>query len=184
LKACTGGANREPGIGENQPGALPQHQISLMDILHSLGQLFLESVPTIILVLLFYFFLRWAFFTPIQKAMAEREARIEGARKEAAAVQEAAKQEMDTYHEALRKARGEVYAEQEAARQEALENRAKLLRAMRARAQEDVAKAKKRINAELEAARAQIEREAPALAREIVRIILERPASARGGAAQ
>ena len=155
-----------------------------MEILHSLGQLFLGAVPTIIIVLLFYFFLRWAFFTPIQKAMAEREARMEGARTEAAAVEAAAKQEMDTYHEALRKARGEIYAEQEAARQVALENRAKLLKTMRTRAQEDVAAAKKRIAAELETARGQVERDAPLLAGEIVRTILEKPSSPRGGMAR
>jgi len=155
-----------------------------MEILHSLGQLFLGAVPTIIIVLLFYFFLRWAFFTPIQKAMAEREARMEGARAEAAAVEAAAKHEMDTYHEALRKARGEIYAEQEAARQVALENRAKLLKTMRTRAQEDVAAAKKRIAAELETARGQVERDAPLLAGEIVRTILEKPSSPRGGMAR
>jgi len=154
-----------------------------MEILHSLGQLLLEAVPTIVIVLLFYFFLRWAFFTPIQKAMAERDARIEGARKEAAEVEAAAKSEMDTYHEALRKARAEIYAEQEAARQVALENRSKLLKTMRARAQEEVAAEKKRIAAEFEAARAQVEREAPALAGEIVRMILEKPSPLRGGAA-
>jgi len=155
-----------------------------MEILHSLGQLFLGAVPTIIIVLLFYFFLRWAFFTPIQKAMAEREARMEGARAEAAAVEAAAKHEMDTYHEALRKARGEIYAEQEAARQVALENRAKLLKTMRTRAQEDVAAAKKRIAAELETARGQVERDAPLLAGEIVRTILEKPSLPRGGMAR
>ena len=43
-----------------------------MEILHQLGELFLEAVPTVVIVFLFYFFLRWAFFAPIQKAMAER----------------------------------------------------------------------------------------------------------------
>jgi F0F1-type ATP synthase membrane subunit b/b' len=118
-----------------------------MEIAHQLGKLFLGAVPTVIVVLLFYFFLRWAFFGPIQKAMAERNARIEGARAEAAAAEAGAKQEMDSYHDALRKARGEIYAEQEQARQEANDNRAKLLKAMRARAQEDVNAAKKRIAA-------------------------------------
>ncbi len=153
-----------------------------MDILHSLGQLFVGSVPTIIIVLLFYLFLRWAFFTPIEKAMVERDARIEGAQREASAIQAAAKQEVDRYHEAIRKARGEIFAEQEALRHEALESRGRLLRAMRARAQEDVASAKRRIQAELEAARVQVERNAPELAGRIVRMILERPAPASGGA--
>jgi F0F1-type ATP synthase membrane subunit b/b' len=155
-----------------------------MEIVHQLGKLFLNALPTSIVVLLFYFFMRWAFFGPIQKAMAERAARIEGARAEAAAVEAAAKQELDTYNEALRKARGEIYAEQEAARQVALDGRAKLLKAMRARAQEDVTAAKKKIDAEFAASRAALEAETPELASEIVRVILERPSSLPGGAAR
>jgi len=151
-----------------------------MDILHSLGQLFLGSVPTIIIVLLFYLFLRSVFFTPIQRAMAEREARIDGARAEAAAVEAEAKHEMDSYHEALRQARATIFAEQEAVRREALENRAKLLKAMRTRAQEEVLAGTKRIEAELEAARAQVERDVPALAGDIVRVILEKRSSLGG----
>jgi len=155
-----------------------------MEILHQLGELFLEAVPTIVVVLLFYAFLRWAFFGPIQKAMAERAAKIEGARAEAVSVEAEAKQELDAYHEALRKARAEIYAEQEAARQAALDDRAKLLKAMRSRSQEEVAAAKKRIAVDVAAARAEIERQAPALASQIARTILDRPSSLRGGAAQ
>jgi F-type H+-transporting ATPase subunit b len=153
-----------------------------MEILHSLGQLFLKSLPTVGIVLIFYYFLRWAFFGPIQKAMAERSARIEGARVEAVAVEAAARQELDTYNEALRKARAEIYGEQEASRQVALDGRAQLLKAMRSRAQEDVAAAKKRIAAEVEAARAEVELQTPALASQIARAILEKPSSLRGGA--
>jgi F-type H+-transporting ATPase subunit b len=155
-----------------------------MEILHQLGELFLEAVPTVVIVLLFYVFMRWAFFGPIQKAMAERAARIEGARAEAASVEAAAKQELDTYHEALRKARAEIYGEQEAAREVALDERAKLLKAMRSRSQEDVAAAKKKIAADVAAARAEIERQAPALADQIARAILDKPSSLRGGAAR
>ncbi|MFZ0981373.1 MAG: ATP synthase F0 subunit B [Candidatus Acidiferrales bacterium] len=154
-----------------------------MEILHQLGELFLEAVPTIVIVLLFYAFMRWAFFGPIQKAMAERAAKIEGARAEAASVEAAARQELDTYHEALRKARAEIYTEQEAARQAALDERAKLLKVMRSRSQEDVAAAKKRIAADVAAAGAEIERQAPALANQIARMILNKPSSLRGGAA-
>jgi len=153
-----------------------------MEILHQLGELFLEAVPTVVLVFLFYFFMRWAFFAPIQKAMAERSARIEGARKEAAEVEAAAKKELEGYNEALRKARGEIYGEQEAARQGVLEERSRLLKTMRRRAQEEVDAAKKRIAAELGAARADVEKQSGALANEIARAILERPNAPRGGA--
>jgi F-type H+-transporting ATPase subunit b len=155
-----------------------------MEILHQLGQLFLGAVPTVIIVLIFYVFMRWAFFNPIQKAMAERQARIEGARAEAAAVEAEARQELDTYNEALRKARAEIYGEQEATRQVALDERAALLKAMRARTQEEVVAGKKRIAAESAVARAEIDRQTPALAAEIARAILRRPSSFEGGAAR
>jgi F0F1-type ATP synthase membrane subunit b/b' len=153
-----------------------------MEILQQLGELFLEALPTVIIVFFFYLFMRWAFFGPIQKAMAERSARIEGARAEAAKVVAEARQELDAYNEALKKARGEIYAEQEAARQAVLEDRAKLLKAMRSRAMEEVAGAKKKIAAEFEAARAELERQAPELAGQIARAILENPSPLRGGA--
>lgn len=151
-----------------------------MEILHQLGNLFLGAVPTVVVVLLFYFFMRWAFFGPVMKAMAERNRLIEGARSEAAAAEAGAKQELDSYHDALRKARAEVYAEQETARQEALDNRAKLLKAMRARAQEDVNAAKKRIDAELATARVQVERATPELASQIAQAILSNPTGDSG----
>jgi F0F1-type ATP synthase membrane subunit b/b' len=152
-----------------------------MDILHQLGELFLQALPTSIIVFLFYFFMRWAFFTPIQKAMDERTARIEGARAEAAKAEAEAKKELDTYNDELRKARGEIYAEQEAARQVVLDERGRLLKAMRSRAQEDVAAGKKKIAAETEAARVEVERNIPALAGEIARLIIERPEPSPGG---
>lgn len=155
-----------------------------MELLHQLGELFLGAVPTVVIVLLFYFFLRWAFFTPILKAMAERSALIEGARAEAAQAQLAARQELDAYGEALRKARAEIFAEQEVARQAVLDERAKLLKAMRMREQEEVQKAKAQIELDVAAARKEVERDTPSLASEIVRVVLQRPSPLRGGSAQ
>ena len=152
-----------------------------MGILHQLGELFLEAVPTVIIVFLFYLFMRWAFFTPIQKAMDERTARTEGARAEAARAEAEAKKEQDAYNDAVRKARGEIFAEQEAARQAVLDERQRLLKAMRSRAQEDVTAAKKKIDAEREAALAELEQTVPALAGEIAQMILEGPVVPPGG---
>ena len=151
-----------------------------MEILRQLGNLFLQAVPTVIIVFVFYLFMRWAFFTPIQKAMAEREAKIEGARKDAAAVQAAANQDLQNYDEALKKARAEIYAEQEQARQAILQERSKNLKAMRTLAQKEVAEGKKKIEAEMVAARKEIEASAPAMAAEIARSVLEKPLSLQG----
>jgi len=153
-----------------------------MEILQQLEELFLQAVPTVVIVFLFYFFMRWAFFTPIQKALAERSARIEGAREEAAEVEAAAKKEFAGYQQALKEARARIYAEQEAARQTVLDERARLLKSMRARTQEAVDAAKKKMAADFAAGRAEIERESPALANQIVRVILERPSRLQGGA--
>ena len=71
-----------------------------------------------------------------------------------------------------------------------MEDRARLLKAMRARAQEDVVDAKKRIAGEVASARADIERDTPTLAREIAQAVLREssggPSSGagRGGAAR
>jgi F0F1-type ATP synthase membrane subunit b/b' len=153
-----------------------------MEILHQLADLFLQAVPTVLIVFLFYLFLRWAFFAPIQKAMTERDARIEGARREAAALEAEASKDLQAYNETLRKARGEIYAEQEAARQAVLDERARFLKAIRSRALEEVAAAKKKIaDAQVLASR-EVESQTDSLASEIVRVILENPPSIRGGA--
>jgi F-type H+-transporting ATPase subunit b len=155
-----------------------------MEILHQLGDLFLQAVPSVIIVFLFYLFLRWAFFTPIQKAMAERDARIEGARAEAAAVEAGAAKDLQAYNEALKKARAEIYAEQEAARQMVLDERARLLKAMRSRAVEEVTAAKKKIAGELDSASKEVASQTDILAREIAQLILENPSPLPGGAAR
>ena len=155
-----------------------------MDILQQLGQLFLQAVPTVVIVFIFYLFLRWAFFAPIEQAMSERAVRIEGARAEAARLEAAAKEELDAYNAALKKARAEIYIEQEQARQAVLDERSRLLKAMRARAQEEVETTKKRIASEISAAKPDIERQAPELANQIARAILERPLQLTGGTAE
>lgn len=144
-----------------------------MEILKQIGSLILQAVPTIVLVLLFYLFLRVNFFGPLQKVMAERAARIEGARREAEASRGAAQEKSRTYQEALRKARADVYAEQDAARRVVLEERATIVREARSRASERVRAAKEEIAAQLSAVRGQIERETQALGAEIARAILE-----------
>jgi len=153
-----------------------------MAILQQLGWLFLKSVPTIILFLLFYWFLRANFFKPLERALAERNARIAKARAEAEAVQAAAKEKLHTYEDALKKARAGVFAEQEAARQVALEERAKLLNGVRRAEQGTVRKEKERIAREFEAARVQLEGESANLAGQIATMILERPGAPLRGA--
>ena len=56
-------------------------------IVHQLGELFLQAVPTALIILLFYFILRAVFFKPLLAVMAERDSRTVGAQKAAEAAQ-------------------------------------------------------------------------------------------------
>ena len=151
-----------------------------MVILRQLGELFLEALPTVVILFLFYLFLKANFFRPLERVLAERSARVEGARTEAAAAQAAAQEKLNTYSEALKKARTELYAEQETERQKVLDERAKLTRETRAAAQERIRAAKERIAGELASASDELGKQMPALAGEIVRGILERGPSRPG----
>ncbi|MBI3404361.1 MAG: hypothetical protein HY046_02770 [Acidobacteria bacterium] len=143
-----------------------------VDILAQLRELLLQAVPVVVLLLLFYLFLNANLFGPLQKVMADRDARTEGARKAADAAQVAAQEKVKAYQEALKKARGEVYAEQDVARRAVLEERAALTKSARAKANDQVAAAKKRIADEMAAARGQLEKATEGLGTQIAETIL------------
>jgi F0F1-type ATP synthase membrane subunit b/b' len=140
---------------------------------HQLGELFLQAVPTVLIILLFYFILRAIFFKPLLAVMAERDARTVGAQKASEAAQVAAADKVKQYQDALRQARGQVYAEQEAARKKLLDERAAQIKEARTRASGEVSAAKARVAAELAAARRDVESTVAQLSAEITRRILQ-----------
>src|SRR6266576_2115259 len=144
-------------------------------IVHQLGELFLQAVPTVLIILLFYFILRALFFKPLLAVMAERDSRTAGAEKAAQAAQAAAAEKVKQYQEALKQARGQVYAEQEAARKKLLAERAARIKDARTRAAGEVSAAQARVAAELAAARRDVEAIVAQLSAEIARRILEAP---------
>ena len=145
---------------------------------HQLGELFLQAVPTVLIILLFYFILRAIFFKPLLAVMAERDARTIGAQKASAAAQIAAAEKVKQYQEALKQSRGQVYAEQEAARKKLLDERATQIKEARTRASGEVNAAKARVAAELAAARRDVESTVAQLSAEIARRILQTTPSA------
>jgi F0F1-type ATP synthase membrane subunit b/b' len=152
-----------------------------VEILNQLGDLFLAAVPTVILVFLFYLFLRWSFFAPIERVLSERHKRAAGARQEAEASRVAVQEKLRTYNEALRKVRGEIFVEQEAARRQVLDERQAAVSAARSAAQQELQVAKKALAAEVEAARAQLEQSSGVLAGEIADTVLAGGPSGPGG---
>jgi F-type H+-transporting ATPase subunit b len=149
----------------------------MTELLHQLAELFLDAIPTVILVFLFYLFLRASFFRPMERVLTERSARSEGARRAAQSAEAAAQEKWKAYQRALQNARAEIYGEQEAARRKALEARAALVRDARHQANGQIHTAKESIGRELAAVRSQLEAESQALADQIVRTILERPSA-------
>ena len=147
----------------------------MQTIVQQLGELFLQAVPTVLIILLFYFILRAIFFKPLLAVMAERDARTVGAQKASEAAQAAAVEKVKQYQEALRQARGQVYAEQEAARKKLLEERTAQIKEARAKASGEVSAAKARVAAELAAARRDVEATVAQLSAEIARRILQTP---------
>jgi len=153
-------------------------------IVNQLGELFLAAVPTVIVVFLFYLFLKWSFFGPIERVLHERAAKIEGAHKERERLRAEAREQDRVYREALRKARLEILAEQEAARRVMLDERSAVVQQARSAATEEVHAARKRIAGEMAAAKDDLEASSKQLAEEIARAILAQgplPSTLSGG---
>jgi len=148
-----------------------------MAIVHQLGELFLGAVPTVLLILIFYFIMKSLFFKPLLKVMAERELRSIGAEKAAEAAQNAAAEKLKQYQDALKQERAKLYAEQEAERKKWLDERAALVKDARSKSAVEVSSGKERVAAELLAARRDMEAGISQLAAEIAARVIESPRS-------
>jgi F-type H+-transporting ATPase subunit b len=93
------------------------------DVLSQLAQLFIQTIPTVILVFVLYIILSRFFFRPLTAVLQKREEATTGAmahaREQAAAGEEKARQ----YEAAFQAARQEVYRRREAARRSIFEDR-------------------------------------------------------------
>jgi F-type H+-transporting ATPase subunit b len=147
----------------------------MQEIVHQLGELFLQAVPTVLIVLIFYGILRTLFFVPLMKVMDERQARTAGARKASESAQTAAANKLKQYQDALKQARAKVYAEQEDARKKLLNDRAEALKQARGKAAGHVASAKERVAREFETAKQDIESSVAQLATEIAQRVIQIP---------
>src|SRR5262249_16682962 len=96
---------RGRGVRHKASSVSPGDKNFSMSIVHQLGELFLGAVPTVLLILIFYFILKSLFFKPLLAVMAEREARTSGAQRAAEQAQTAAAEKVNQYKEALKKAR-------------------------------------------------------------------------------
>jgi F0F1-type ATP synthase membrane subunit b/b' len=143
-----------------------------VQIFNQLGELFLAAVPTVIIVFLFYLFMRWSFFTPMERVLSERRKRAEGARTEAEATLVTVHEKLRSYNDSVKKARNEIFTEQETRRRRTLDERQATINAARATAQSALQEAKKGIEADVQAARVELEQSKDTLANDIADAIL------------
>jgi len=145
--------------------------------LRQLGELLLGSVPTVILLALLYALYTTIVHKPLQRVLAERRSKTEGAVEKSRADIAAAEARTAEYEQKLREARAVVFRAQEARRQVVLQSRSNALNEARSKAQAQVQAAKKDIENDRAAAERGLPADAAALAQEIVRRVLQ-PAGA------
>jgi F-type H+-transporting ATPase subunit b len=144
------------------------------EILRALGGLLLQAIPTFLLVLALYFYLRRVYFGPLARVLAERHQATEGARKLAQETLARASAKAAESDAALRAAGAEIYREQEAFRQTLRQKQAQAVKEARQRATVAAKDSKLQRDAELAAARESLRQHAGAIADEIVEAILRR----------
>jgi F0F1-type ATP synthase membrane subunit b/b' len=155
----------------------------MQQIIQQLLDLIVGALPTVLIVFLLFFFLRWAFWRPFERVLAQRQAATAGAREGAEELLKQADEKLHQYEEALRQGRAEIYQEQEASRRAALEARGRILQDTREQAGEKLRLARSQIAADVEQARRTLDAESERLAEEIARTLLT-PAGRKAGKTQ
>jgi F-type H+-transporting ATPase subunit b len=141
--------------------------------LHQLGGILLNGIPTFVLVLLLNVFLRFFFFKPLEKTLADRYDLTEGARKSAAGALAAADARIAEHQAALRAARAEVYESQEKLNRQLEEQQSAALQKARAAADIMLREARATISKEVETARQELAVQSEILADQIASSLLK-----------
>jgi F-type H+-transporting ATPase subunit b len=141
-------------------------------ILQQLADLFLRSIPTVVLFLLLLVAYRVLVYAPLVKVLAERRERTTGAVARADAAIRAADARSQEYEAKLRAARAEIFRAREQRMQVMQRERERVLEEARHASHETVRAARERLDAEATEARATLDSKADSLAAEILRVIL------------
>lgn len=141
--------------------------------LQALGQLITQAIPTVVIVLFLWFYLKFVFFGPMEGVLSQRDAATIGARRQANEALKRAEALAADYEEKIRAARSEIYREQEEQRRQWQAEESARIAEARAKADAMVRQARAGIAAEAEIARESLKRNVQALADEITATILD-----------
>jgi F-type H+-transporting ATPase subunit b len=145
------------------------------ETLEQLGRLLLGSIPTIIFLILLYSIYTVVLHKPLMRTLAERRSRTQGAMEKARADVSAAEARTAEYEQRLREARMMVFKTQEARRQQALQARSAAVAEARTKAQAQIEQARAGIEKDKLEAQSGLQAQSGALAADIIRAVL-RPA--------
>jgi F-type H+-transporting ATPase subunit b len=126
--------------------------------IHDLLGLLIKAIPTVVLFILIFLYLKVMLFAPLKKVLAQRESLTAGARKEAEASLDAAHRKADEFEAKFNDARSELYKQQEELRKSWLEEQVK-----------QVAEAHERSAAMIEATRDQLQKDAAAAREDLIK---------------
>lgn len=144
--------------------------------LHALGGILLKSIPTVVLLLFLYVYLKAMLFGPLTRVLKQREELTAGTRHAAQKSLKDAERKVSEYEAKMREARAEVYREQEDTRKKWLSDQASQVDGARERTGQTVHQAKEQITVEITAARQSLSESSAALADQIATTVLSRRA--------
>jgi F0F1-type ATP synthase membrane subunit b/b' len=142
------------------------------DTLRALGGILLRAVPTFLLVVFLYFYLKKMFFQPMERMLRQRFELTEGARKLAEQALARASARTSEYEAALRAARSEIYQAQEQFYRQLQDSQSAQIAAARESAEAAVHSAKAQLARDVEAAKLSLAQASELLAGEIADSIL------------
>ena len=142
------------------------------EILSQIGQLFVQSIPTVIFVFLLLIILNRIFFKPIIKVLKQREAMASGALVRAREQTAAAEARTREYEAAFQSARQDVYRQREADRQAGIKARETALQRARDQSEAWLRDAQIDLTAQVEAAKKELGGATQSMANEIVTVVL------------
>ncbi len=142
--------------------------------LQSLYEILEKAIPTVILLLLLYFYFKAMLFKPLNKVLKQRDELTRGARQAAEDSLANAERKTREFEIKLRDARSEVYREQEEQRRKLLEDQAGQIAQAHARTADTIREARAQIATEAATARESLAAQSGALADQIASSLLAR----------
>ena len=149
-------------------------------ILRQIGELLVNSIPTIISVLILWTAYRFIVHGKLRQVLAERHALTEGAIERAQQEIATAEKRTAEYEQRVREARSQIFKTQQANRQRVMDERNAALAESRKNAGEMVKQARAALEKDTLGAKAALEQQANVLADQVIATVLK-PAAAAGG---